>query len=192
MTTENQTSNLTIDDEEDRELRTKEDIAWRIRKTSYKEGQADMLADLFGGDIDNDPLAFMIACNIRYIGDMNKCYNIAPTETEDLINFYKEKYPKATARAFALRPMSGDVFYAKYGIKEIWERWEIVNERSSLEIWDLFDLENPIHGRMIIECGNNLKDKILWSMAGDWLNDLLEYSMYAITPNEVGEILGDY
>lgn len=180
------------DDYEDRELRTKEDIAWRIRKTSYLDGQADMLADLFGADIDRDPLAFMIACVIRYYGDSNRLWHRPPEETEELINYFREKYPKATARALALRPMSGDAFYAKYGNEEIWKRWEIVNERNTFEIWDLFDLENPNHAKLIIQAGEGLKNAILWSMAGDWLNDLLEHSIYAISANEVGEILGDY
>ncbi len=193
MTEQSQTQHSYVDDDdEDRELHTKEDIAWRIRKTSYIKGQADMLADLFGGNIDHDPLAFMIACEIRYYGDMNRMFRRPPEETEAIISDFKKKYPKATARALALRPMSGEAFYAKYGNEEIWKRWEIVNDRTGLEIWDLFNLENPTHTKLIIKAGDELKNAILWSIAGDWLEDLLEYAMYHITADEVGTILGDY
>lgn len=103
-----------------------------------------------------------------------------------------KKYPNATKRALELKPMTGDEFYEKYGSEEIWERWEIVNVRTGLEISDILKIDtNEQHQRSVIEAGNDLKSRIIWSMAGDWLEDLLDIEDYRVRIAEVAHVFGD-
>lgn len=181
------------EEEETREIRTKADVVWTLRKTSYEEGQTDMLAALFGADLENDPLAFIIACKIRYYGDFYLHFGTERREDcyEAMMTDFREKYPKATERALALRPMSGDSFYAKYGSDEIWRRWQIVTDRTGLHITDLFNLNDEFYEKAIIQGGDYMKSRIIWAIAGDWLDDLLDYSEYGLSIEEVARICGE-
>lgn len=173
-------------------LKTKEEVIAAIRNTSYKAGQADMLADLVGGNIDEDPLAFMIICDINSTIGFNHLWGIDPKKLDEHIDDLMKKYPNATKRALSLKPMTGDEFYQKYGIEEIWNRWQIVNERTGLELSDILKIDtNEQHQRSVIEAGNDLKSRIIWSMAGDWLDDLLDIEDYRVTIAEVAHVFGD-
>jgi len=173
-------------------LKTKEEVISAIRNTSYKPGQADMLADLVGGNIDEDPLAFMIICDIYSTIGFNHLWDIDPKKLDEHIDDLMKKYPNATKRALELKPMTGDEFYEKYGSEEIWDRWEIVNVRTGLEISDILKIDTNVqHQRSVIEAGNDLKSRIIWSMAGDWLDDLLDIEDYRVRIAEVAHVFGD-
>lgn len=156
-------------------IRTKADIAALYRNPDYyMEGEVDMLADLMGADLDNDPLAFLIAAGIQYYGDMYRVFG-DQGETSALLEDYKKRFPKATERALSLKKMSGNDFYAKYGEEVIWEWWRITKERTGVKLADIIDFENVTAEKAVVQAGEHLKSAIVWAIASDWLDDVLEF-----------------
>lgn len=170
-------------------IRTKKDVVEAIRASAEPAGKFDMLSDLMGGNLEEDPLAFRIACELRYYGDMYRVFN-CQEESASMLQSFKKAFPEATARALAYKPMSGEAFYAKYGEKAVYEHWQYVAERTGFKLYELLDLENETHIRQIVESGNELKTRIIWCIAGDWLEDLCEH-MPVMSIEEIAAICNE-
>lgn len=168
-------------------VRTKAEAVAAIR-ASFEPGEFDMLADLMGADFDNDPLAFFIAAEIRIYGDFESIFN--SNARDEIIAGYRRKYPAATERALKLVPMSGDEFYRKYGEDEIWRRWKTVVERTGVDIHDVLPLNSEIIVKDVVQAGNQLKNRILWTMAGDWIDDMVEFGRI-ISTEELAKLCGE-
>ncbi len=170
-------------------VHTKAELVEAMRQSTNEYDEYDKLADLLGCNLDEDPLGFFVHVSIRYYrgawgGSLNR------DEFADRISHFMKICPNATKRAISFIPKTAEYFYEKYGAEYVCQRFMDLRSISGMKLSDLIDLDDDDDVRMIALAGNELKSKIVWAVADNWMDDLCEGPLF-LTVDDILTICGD-